>query len=216
MYQAFPQLLCSQPSKTYRFARNARSWTPPSKPYWTCSCAHRVPAGGPVDYTAQTRQRLFFPICDHSSSSFAVENNWRRPHLPERSSKIGIWIEKFRCQNSNFNLPTIKNGFYGYSYLKDPLRMMKRIWAQFWNRWVIPVTWVCLDSATTQNSWRTSASMRAFFLAVLLGRPISLYLRSEDPELSRRSSHQPGRPLDLTAGDKMSNISTLQIFDQNY
>ena len=35
--------------------------------------------------------------------------------------------------------------------------MMKRIWAQFWNRWVIPVTWVCLDSATTQNSWRTSA-----------------------------------------------------------
>ena len=44
------------------------------------------------------------------------------------------------------------------------------------------------------------ASMRAFFLAVLLGRPISLYLRSEDPELSRRSSHQPGRPLDLTAG----------------
>ena len=35
--------------------------------------------------------------------------------------------------------------------------MMKRIWAQFWNRWVIPVTWVCLDSATTQNSWRISA-----------------------------------------------------------
>ena len=35
--------------------------------------------------------------------------------------------------------------------------MMKRIWAQFWNRWVMPVTWVCLDSATTQNSWRTSA-----------------------------------------------------------
>ena len=105
--------------------------------------------------TAQTRQRLFFPICDHSSRSFAVENNWRRPHLPERPSKIGIWIEKLRCQNSNLNPPTIKNGFYGYSYLKDPLRMMKRIWAQFWNRWVIPVTWVCLDSATTQNSWRT-------------------------------------------------------------
>ena len=77
--------------------------------------------------TAQTRQRLFFPICDHSSRSFAVENNWRRPHLPERPSKIGIWIEKFRCQNSNLNLPTIKNGFCGYSYLKDPLRIMKRI-----------------------------------------------------------------------------------------
>ena len=44
-------------------------------------------------------------------SSFAVENNWLRPHPPERSSKIGIWIEKFRCQNSNLNLPTIKNGF---------------------------------------------------------------------------------------------------------
>ena len=48
------------------------------------------------------------------------------------------------------------------------------------------------------------ASMRAF-LAVLLGRPISLYLRSEDPELSRCSSYQPGRPLDLTAGDAHSN-----------
>ena len=35
--------------------------------------------------------------------------------------------------------------------------MMKRIWAQFWNPWVMPVTLVCLDSATTQNSWRTSA-----------------------------------------------------------
>ena len=63
--------------------------------------------------TAQTRQRLFFPICDHSSSSFAVENNWRRPHLhlPERPLKIGIWIEKIRCQNSNLNLPTIKKRF---------------------------------------------------------------------------------------------------------
>ena len=43
--------------------------------------------------------------------------------------------------------------------------MMKRICAQFWNRlkireqfwnrWVIPAMWVCLDSDTTQNSWRT-------------------------------------------------------------
>ena len=49
------------------------------------------------------------------------------------------------------------------------------------------------------------ASRRLFFLAVLLGRPISLYLRSEDPELSRCSSYQPGRPLDLTAGDAYSN-----------
>ena len=61
------------------------------------------------------------------ASSFAVENNWLTPHPPEKPSKIGIWIEKFRCQNSNLNLPTIKNGFYGYSYLKDPLRIMKRI-----------------------------------------------------------------------------------------
>ena len=60
-------------------------------------------------------------------SSFAVENNWLRPHPPERPSKIGIWIEKFGCQNSNLNLPTIKNGFNGYSYLKDPLRILKRI-----------------------------------------------------------------------------------------
>ena len=49
------------------------------------------------------------------------------------------------------------------------------------------------------------ASMRAFFLAVLLGLPISLYLRSEYPGLSRRCSYQPGRPLDLTAGDAYSN-----------
>ena len=61
--------------------------------------------------TAQTRQRLFFSICDHNSSSFAIENNWVRPHPPERSSKIGIWIEKFRCHNSNLNLPTIKKRF---------------------------------------------------------------------------------------------------------
>ena len=95
--------------------------------------------------TPQTQQRLFFSFCDHSGSSFAIENNWVRPHPPERSSKIGIWIEKFRCQNSNLNLPTIKNGFYGYSYLKDLLRILKRICAQFWNPWVIPVIWVCLD-----------------------------------------------------------------------
>ena len=49
------------------------------------------------------------------------------------------------------------------------------------------------------------ASMRAFFLAALLGRPISLYLRSEDPGLPRRCFYQPGRPLDLAAGDAHSN-----------
>ena len=106
-----------------------------------CNCNERLNVMAKImSYTPQTQQRLFFSICDHSSSSFAIENNWVRPHPPERSSKIGIWIEKFRCQNSNLNLPTIKNGFYGYSYLKDLLRIMKRIWAQFWNRWVIPVT----------------------------------------------------------------------------
>ena len=121
----------------------------------TCLAQVLVPGQPLHAVTAQTRQRLFFSICDHNSSSFAIENNWVRPHPPERSSKIGIWIEKFRCQNSNLNLPTIKNGFYGYSYLKDPLCILKRICAQFWNCWVIPVMWVCLDSATTQNSWRT-------------------------------------------------------------
>ena len=50
------------------------------------------------------------------------------------------------------------------------------------------------------------ASMRAFFLAVLLGRPIRLYLRSEEPELSRRSSYQPVRPLDRTAGGVESRL----------
>ena len=102
----------------------------------------RVPSGA-YDLsasTAQTRQRLFFSFCDHSSSSFAIENNWVRPHPPERSSKIWNWIQKFRCQNSNLNLPTIKNGFCGYSYLKDPLRILKRTCAQFWNRLLIPVT----------------------------------------------------------------------------
>ena len=84
-------------------------------------------------------------------------DNWRRPRSFKRSSKTGMNKLKFWCQNSNLNLPTIKNGFYGYSYLKDLLRIMKRIWAQFWNHWVMPVTYVCLDSATTQNSWRTSA-----------------------------------------------------------
>ena len=49
------------------------------------------------------------------------------------------------------------------------------------------------------------AFRRLFFLAVLLGRPISLYLRSEEPELSRRSSYQPVRPLDRTAGGAYSN-----------
>ena len=68
--------------------------------------------------TPPTQQRLFFSICVHSRSSFAVENNWRRPHPPERSSKIGIWIEKFRCQNSNLNLPTIKTVFTVIRILK--------------------------------------------------------------------------------------------------
>ena len=55
---------------------------------------------------------LACPRCDHhSSSSFAIENNWVRPHPPKRPPKIGIWIEKFRCQNSNLNLPTIKKRF---------------------------------------------------------------------------------------------------------
>ena len=110
-------------------------------------------------------------------SSFAIENNWPRPHPPERSPKIGIWIEKFRCQNSNLNLVTIKNGFYGYSYLKDTVRILKRICAQFWDPWVIPVMWVCLDSATTQNSWRTSAQRtnRVFTFGRGLNFDLALY-----------------------------------------
>ena len=49
--------------------------------------------------------------------------------------------------------------------------MMKRIWAQFWNRWVMPVTWVCLDSATTQNPWRTSAQRT--YLVPTFGRSLN-------------------------------------------
>ena len=49
------------------------------------------------------------------------------------------------------------------------------------------------------------ASRRLFFLAVLPGRPIRLYLRSEEPELSRRSPYRPVRPLHRTAGGAHSN-----------
>ena len=48
---------------------------------------------------------------------------------------------------------------------------MKRIWAQFWNHWVMPVTYVCLDSATTQNSWRTSAQRT--YLVPTFGRSLN-------------------------------------------
>ena len=34
--------------------------------------------------TPQTRRRLFLSFCYHSSSPFAVGDNWRRPHPPER------------------------------------------------------------------------------------------------------------------------------------
>ena len=60
--------------------------------------------------------------------------------------------------------------------------------AQFWNCWVMPVTWVCLDSATTQNSWRTSAQRTYlvftfgqglnFNLALYAGRMSSCALRT--------------------------------------
>ena len=135
------------------------SWDP-SPHRWHCACgtgsfpdtgrsriASRSSAGreqgirGPCSHHHRHGRDPACPRCDHHSSSpFAIENNWVRPHPPKRPPKIGIWIEKFRCQNSNLNLPTIKNGFYGYSYLKDLLRILKRICAQFWNRWVIPVT----------------------------------------------------------------------------
>ena len=49
--------------------------------------------------------------------------------------------------------------------------MMKWIW-QFWNHWVIPVTWVCLNSATTQNSWRTSSAQRTY-LVFTFGRSLN-------------------------------------------
>ena len=52
--------------------------------------------------------------------------------------------------------------------------MMKRIWAQFWNPWVMPVTLVCLDSATTQNSWRTSAQRT--YLVFTFGRGLNFDL----------------------------------------
>ena len=74
----------------------------------------------------------------------------------DRAHKTVLWIEKFRCQNSNLNLPTIKNGFCRFSYPQDRLHIQNRIQAQFWNPWVMPVTMVCLYSATTQYTWRTS------------------------------------------------------------
>ena len=74
----------------------------------------------------------------------------------DTAHKTVLWIEKFRCQNSNLNLPTIKNGFYRFSYPQDRLRIQNRIQAQFWDPWVMPVTMVCLYSATTQYTWRTS------------------------------------------------------------
>ena len=36
----------------------------------------------------------------------------------DRAHKTVLWIEKFRCQNSNLDLPTIKNGFYSFRILK--------------------------------------------------------------------------------------------------
>ena len=74
----------------------------------------------------------------------------------DRAHKTVLWIEEFRCENSNLNLPTIKDGFYRFPYPQDRLRIQNRIQAQFWNPWVMPVAWVCLDSARTQYSWRTT------------------------------------------------------------
>ena len=68
-------------------------------------------------------------------------NNWLGPWSFKRSSKTEPDQQKNWCENSNLNLPTNKKRlFNGYSYPQDTLRMMKRIWAQFWNRRVIPVT----------------------------------------------------------------------------
>ena len=47
--------------------------------------------------------------------------------------------------------------------------MLKRTCAQFWNPWVIPVMWVCLDSATTQNSWRTIVVVHGELTIVIRG-----------------------------------------------
>ena len=46
------------------------------------------------------------------------EGKWERWAPPKRPPKIGIWIEKFRCQNSNLNLPTIKKVFTVIRILK--------------------------------------------------------------------------------------------------
>ena len=61
----------------------------------------------------------------------------------DRAHKTVLWIEKFRCQNSNLNLPTIKNGFYRFSYPQDRLRIQNRSQAQFWNPWAMQVAWRC-------------------------------------------------------------------------
>ena len=49
----------------------------------------------------------------------------------DRAHKTVLWIEKFRCQNSNLNIPTTKNGFYRFSYPQDRLRIQNRIQTQF-------------------------------------------------------------------------------------
>ena len=91
--------------------------------------------------------------------SYSFELPQRRGTRPlsfERPQKTELQIEKFRCRNSNLNLLTIKNGFCRFSYPQDRLHIQNRIQAQFWNPWVMPVTMVCLYSATTQYTWRTS------------------------------------------------------------
>ena len=109
-------------------------------------------------YTAKSQMHLFAAACYPAFPQPFVAQLLQRRRLFGRKLHLAplvacrgvLWIEKFRCQNPNLNLPTIKNGFCGFSYPQDLLHIQNHIQAQFWDPWVMSVTWMCVDSARTQ------------------------------------------------------------------
>ena len=120
-------------------------------PGWWESVERKLPSwrdplhtGGEITvHTTDTPTVIIFFLRPRCWCGKTAGNNWVRLHSTKRSLKIMLWIEKFRCQNSNLNLPTIKNGFYSFSYLKDSFHIQIWIFLYFWNRWAIPVTMLC-------------------------------------------------------------------------
>ena len=93
--------------------------SPPTRPW-------RTLPSRPQHHTTDTPTVIYFFLRPRCWCGKTAGNNWVRLHSTKRSLKIMLWIEKFRCQNSNLNLPTIKNGFYSFSYLKDSFHI--QIW----------------------------------------------------------------------------------------